>query len=455
MLVTGVIKCTSLLLLALLGSVAAAANDSAMVSDHVGTHRGQNPTANAALGVTAQRQLLIQHLDQLEADNDRLRQQLGQIQSSDASVRSLEKVLAQHSKLIDSLRAAQQGGSAAAPSTTTNFQANHYPLPAAGKHPLQTIPLGTAQGLSSHNGAPVAPAAFWSLELAGASGVLALMGGLVLLFVITVLRKSYWMPRQCVVQRPAARVSDQGLAADLIQGYQNTAISGSAAMRDKESIERSETEGLETEGREDAALSDQAQAYRDQQAMARMLEQGLALSADDQALIGAECDGPFVANGVEVRGKVGSGSNTTTSHKFSERRAQTTATANAVAPRGPLKQEKNPLSAEYDLLGANNFDSDFSENDEFDELFEQAAKVPEGKPVPEPQLSETQCRRSDEDVLRSIREKTFGYVAPVEDDRAYIVEEGCDDLDKYMDITYIDTPVIELDEARERRGRSA
>lgn len=376
------------------------------------------------LSVADQRQLLVQRLEQLEADNDRLREQLSQVTSSDESVRSLERVLESHDAIIDTLRRSQ---GLAARAGSTEFKSDDYQAPAVGVAP----PIAVDTGLP-HTAAILTPkqktvASIWSLELAGASGVLALIGALVLLFVITVLRKSYWMPRNSMIQRPAARVSEKGLAADVAAGYEREAALEIEALNVAQA-KRSKTAKPKAIQKQ---VTEQEQARRDQNSMTRMLEHGLALSEEDQAQI---------ADDSRIEEAAGTKSTVNTA------KSELGVTANAVAPREALKQSKNPLSGEYDLLGSNGFDSDFSENDEFDELFELAAQVPDAKDIPE-----DKARRSDEDVLRSIREKTFGYVAPVVDDGSYIVEEGCDDLDKYMDIAFIEPPVVELDENRERR----
>lgn len=424
MLVTRVTKSISSLLIMLLCSM----------SVTVSANTPQDSSATTAQSVSAQRQLLMQRLEQLEADNDRLRQQLSRVQSSDESVRSLEKVLQDHSALIDNLRNAQMAKDTAVAgldSAEVTFQAQTYEAPATG---VSKSTSGLTSVSPAERVITPAPASVISLEMAGASGVLALIGALVLLFVITILRKSYWMPRQCLVKRPAAHVSEKGLAADLAAGYVHDSRAQASRDNSQDSAE--------------PVLSDQEQARRDRQAMARVLEQGLALSDDDQALMTDTSESSDTAESAQAQAPVVA---TKPKKQTTSKRAKTqeTATANAVAPRGPLKQAKNPLSGEYDLLGSNDFDGDFFENDEFDDLFEQAAHVPEGKDVSESK------RRSDEDVLQSIREKTFGYVAPVVDDGAYIVEEGCDDLDKYMDIAFIETPIVEMDEAREHRGRRA
>lgn len=372
------------------------------------------------LSVADQRQRLMQRLEQLEADNDRLREQLSQVKSSDESVRSLERVLESHNSIIDTLRRRQ---GLAARAGATEFKPDDYQAPAVGI--VQPVADSSALIDTTAILAPKhqAAASIWSLELAGASGVLALIGALVLLFVITVLRKSYWMPRDSMIQRPAARVSHKGLAADVAAGYEREAALEIEALNAARAS-RSKTAKPKAVQK---PVTAQEQARRDQYSMARMLEHGLALSEDDQAQIVDDC--PVAANG-----------------QAKPATHDETATANAVAPREALKQSKNPLSGEYDLLGSNGFDSDFNENDEFDELFELAAQVPDAKDI-----TEGKCRRSDEAVLQSIREKTFGYVPPVVDDGSYIVEEGCDDLDKYMDIAFIETPVVELNEDKERR----
>ncbi|MGH1374057.1 MAG: hypothetical protein ACRBBW_18600 [Cellvibrionaceae bacterium] len=499
MLFTRVIKSTSVLLISLICSLSAVAapdaaisasastSDSLLQDKATGTLQNKADSASqikvtgTALKVAAQRELLMRRLAQLEADNDRLRQQLSQVQSSDESVRSLEQVLAQHSDLIEKLRRTQINSGAAAqaqivsvsaatpvreyaiPAQPNNdsaahqngFQVERYQAPAAGQS--QILSSASARSELDSQFAPTginpvntlaeqSSAAFWSLELAGASGVLALIGALVLLFVVTVLRKSYWMPRQCLVKRPAARVSEKGLAADLAEGYSRVANTNTKANTSQPARNQASSAQIEQE----PALSDQEQARRDQQSMARMLEQGLALSDDDQALMTDSSSNSCASN-------TGT-SNTSASNTGANSQPKTAQehSARKKVSRVTSKQPKNPLADEYDLLGSSGFDGGFSESDEFDELFEQAAQVPEGKEVSEVSKAKgkTSCRRSDEDVLRSIREKTFDYVAPDLDDGAYLVEEGCDDLDKYMEIAFIEPPAVELDEARERRGRS-
>jgi hypothetical protein len=410
-------------------------------SDQIATSVAQSSTSVMA----ERRQLLLERLQQLELDNERLRQQLTSVESSE-SVQSLQRVLDGHSEVIATLRAAQMPNQQPHNANTdVMFDAQAYQAPAAAGAAGAAVSSAVAQSntvlgtdvisaispVSAHR---VSPASVWSLELAGASGVLALMGALVLLFVMTVLRKSYWLPRQSVVNRPPASVSERGLIADIATGY----TSGEPIQAEPNTSHTAATVSVE-------AVTDQEQASRDQRVMALMLERGLNLSEDDLSLVPEKSSGQVRANSTESRAVID---------------AKCTET---------IKQAKNPLSDEYDLLGSSGFCSrsdDLFENAEFDELFHEAAQVVEPSTAssanrdpqaanPFAETSKTadcnQVRRSDEDVFRSIREKTCGYVAPTIDDGSYIVEESCDDLDKYMDIQFIEPPKIQLDEAKEKR----
>lgn len=407
-------------------------------SDQIATSVAQSSTSVMA----ERRQLLLERLQQLELDNERLRQQLTSVESSE-SVQSLQRVLDGHSEVIATLRAAQMPNQQPHNANTdVMFDAQAYQAPAAAGAAVSSAAaqsnaaLGTdvTSAISPVSAHRVSPASVWSLELAGASGVLALIGALVLLFVMTVLRKSYWLPRQSVVNRPPASVSERGLIADIATGY---------ASREPIQAEPNTSHTAATASVE--AVTDQEQASRDQRVMALMLERGLNLSDDDLSLVPEKSSSQVRANSTESRAVIGG--------KCTE----------------TIKQAKNPLSDEYDLLGSSGFCSrsdDLFENAEFDELFLEAAQVVEPSTASsanlEPQAANSftetsktadcnQARRSDEDVFRSIREKTCGYVAPIIDDGTYIVEEGCDDLDKYMDIQFIEPPKIQLDEAKEKR----
>jgi len=415
--------------------------------DHVATSLAQASTTVMA----ERRNLLLERLQQLELDNERLRKQLTLVESSE-SVQSLQRVLDGHSQTIDTLRAAQmprQRASSLAVSIKVEeeFDARDYGAPAAAggvlissaaaqsNAAITTIAPSGISIVSPTSPHAVSPASVWSLEFAGASGVLALMGALALLFVMTALRKSYWMPRSAVTQRPPATVSERGLVADIATGY---------AMRYQA---QSEPYARNTRAKSSVdAVTDQEQARRDQQGMARMLEQGLSLSDDDLSLMSErQRDQSVETKSVKHTSPVNS-----QSYTLSDK----------------TKQARNSLSGEYGLLGSNGFFSDsddlFGGDDlfdsaDFDELFNEAAHVAEPSQAAilsteNPQAaSGNQVRRSDEDVLRSIREKTVAYAGPIVDDGRYIVEEGCDDLDKYMDIQFIEPPSIKMDEAKERR----
>ncbi len=58
-------------------------------------------------------------------------------------------------------------------------------------------------------------------------------------------------------------------------------------------------------------------------------------------------------------------------------------------------------------------------------------------------------RRSDEELKRSIKDKVCDYQPPKPEESAYIVQEGIEDIDRYLDIQMIDTPQIQLDESHE------
>ena len=422
--------------------------------DHVATSLAQASTTVMA----ERRKLLLERLQQLELDNERLRKQLTLVESSE-SVQSLQRVLDGHSQTIDTLRATQmprQRASSLAVSVKAEeeFDARDYGAPAAAggvvissaaaqsNAAITTIAPSGISIVSPTSPHAVSPASVWSLEFTGGSGVLALMGALALLFVMTVLRKSYWMPRSAVMQRPPATVSERGLVADIATGY---------AMRYQA---QSEPYARNTRAKSSVdAVTDQEQARRDQQGMARMLEQGLSLSDDDLSLMPErQRDQSAETKAVKHTSPINTPTKPVNSQSYTL--------------SDKPKQARNSLSGEYGLLGSNGFCSDsddlFGGDDlfdsaDFDELFNEAAHVAEPSQAAilsaeNPQAaSGDPVRRSDEDVLRSIREKTVAYAGPIVDDGRYIVEEGCDDLDKYMDIQFIEPPSIKMDEAKERR----
>ena len=415
--------------------------------------------------LSSQRQELLLRLQQLDQDNQRLRQQLDGVKSTD-SAQAIEKVLDSHSRTIEQLRNAQltdstQRSVAFDPDSiqTTQAQGFHvakYQAPAAsGIDSSEAINEGIA-----HQSA----ASMWALEVAGASGVLALFGALVLLFVITVLRKSYWMPRKKLAARASARVSERGLAADLAAGY---------GVRDNSDVDAIVLGGA---SESELDIADPETIRKDQLAMAKILEQGLQLSEDDMALVGAEFEAqPSSTNEEEStfqdsQSKQSAATGKAVDGRCIEGIAGKQSLSDTIDDRQKAesqqqkvsRQTKNPLADQYNQLGGD-FSSGF--DDDFDELFDEAAKVSEAKP-PEPRPHTTlkslfgidddrlanPCRRSDEEVFRSIREKTCDYVAPTIEEGDYIVEEGCEDLDQYMAIQYIAPDKIELDEAKERRA---
>ncbi len=431
---------------------------------------GSQPHSLADL--SSQRQALLLRLQQLDQDNRRLRQQLSGV-SSTGSAQAIEKVLDSHSRTIEQLRQVQLASPQSAPkpiqtsvnpeskqnSSQQGFNVASYQPPASGIDSSAAITDSvTAQSA----------AAMWALEVAGTSGILALFGALVLLFVVTVLRKSYWMPRKKLATRASAQVSERGLAADLAAGYDAPYKADEAA-------------GLVGDvGKPILDITDPETIRKDQLAMARMLEQGLQLSEDDMALVGGELDAqPTTPQGeaADAKAQLSTERSTRESHTKPSQAgaiAGKLSLSEAISDRQKAerqhqkmsKQTKNPLADQYDQLGGG-FSAGFDE--EFDELFEEAAKVSEAKPPqshsksrPHTSLKslfgmddETlvdQCRRSDAEVFRSIREKTCDYVAPAIEEGDYIVEEGCDDLDKYMAIQYIAPPKVELDEAKEQRS---
>lgn len=423
-------------------------------------------TPRSIESLSAHRQALLLRLQQLDQDNQRLRQQLSGVQSAD-SAQAIEKVLDRHSRTIEQLRHAQLSGpkpiqtafaaSSKEASTPQGFNVASYQAPAASG-------IDSAEAVTEST-ATQSAASMWALEVAGTSGVLALFGALILLFVTTVLRKSYWMPRKRPVSRASAQVSKQGLAADLAEGYHRASTKNGA-----------HTENRENTGEAPLEISDPETIRKDQLAMAKMLEQGLQLSEDDMALVGAEFEAPAKpasAREITAEAKDSSGP-AANGHKGGHPRMS------GIAHKQPLSdtlkdrqkaerqeqkashQTKNPLADQYDQLGGG-----FSEgfDDGFDELFDEAARVSEAKPSEQPAHSTLKSlfgmeddqlvrkdRRSDEEVFRSIREKTCDYVAPAIEEGDYIVEEGCDDLDKYMAIQYIAPEKIELDEAKEQRS---
>jgi len=58
-------------------------------------------------------------------------------------------------------------------------------------------------------------------------------------------------------------------------------------------------------------------------------------------------------------------------------------------------------------------------------------------------------RHSDEELKRRIQDKVCNYQPPKPEESGYIVQEGIEDIDRYLDIQMIETPKISLDESIE------
>lgn len=58
-------------------------------------------------------------------------------------------------------------------------------------------------------------------------------------------------------------------------------------------------------------------------------------------------------------------------------------------------------------------------------------------------------RQSDEELKRRIHDKVCDYHPPQPEEASYIVKEGVENIEQYLDIQIIDTPQISLDESRE------
>ncbi|MAZ89922.1 MAG: hypothetical protein CL693_19980, partial [Cellvibrionaceae bacterium] len=56
---------------------------------------------------------------------------------------------------------------------------------------------------------------------------------------------------------------------------------------------------------------------------------------------------------------------------------------------------------------------------------------------------------SDEELKRRIQDKVCNYQPPKPEESGYIVQEGIEDIDRYLDIQMIETPKISLDESIE------
>jgi hypothetical protein len=141
----------------------------------------------------------------------------------------------------------------------------------------------------------------------------------------------------------------------------------------------------------------------------------------------------------------------------------------ALLDNGPQLRGENPLALTplavddlFDELDAEPIDQDL--NDAFDSAIANngsdekidSSKSAEPSVNIDPLASTTdnvipfeRPRQSDEELKRRIHDKVCDYHPPQPEEASYIVKEGVENIEQYLDIQIIDTPQISLDESRE------